>query len=183
MVFFLHQVRMLKWHLENILFKNMLIIMVHLVIWKNCASKEHLVEKNICVLILRKIIAQIRASLLLIWTIIPLVVIKIFALFAKIQQEWHHFKSVHKWKRKINFAGKDTSTCECIPMNPSWGHLWPPFLKIWSFSTFSQGRKPTKSFIKDALVKPSRATSFGIEQTTVMFSNTKPRSFHSQFLH
>ena len=157
--------------------------MVHLVISEKLCFKRAHCRKNICVLILRKIIAQIRASLLLIWTIILLVVIKIFALFAKIQQEWHHFKSVHKWKRKINFAGKDTSTCECIPMNPSWGHLWPPFLKIWSFSTFSQGRKPTKSFIKDALVKPSRATSFGIEQTTVMFSNTKPRSFHSQFLH
>ena len=159
--------------------------MVHLVIWKNCAKNEHSIEKIFVCAHFEEDYCQIRASLPLIWAIIPLVVvIKIFALFAKIQQEeWHHFKSVHKWKRKINFAGKDTSTCECIPMNPSWGHLWPPFLKIWSFSTFSQGRKPTKSFIKDALVKPSRATSFGIEQTTVMFSNTKPRSFHSQFLH
>ena len=86
----------------------------------------------------------------------------------------------------------DTSTCKCVPMNPSWGHLWPPFVKgsqelrIWddlrAFSTFLQGGKSTKPLVKDPFVKPSGSGSFWIKQPSVVFSRTIPSTFYSRII-
>lgn len=78
----------------------------------------------------------------------------------------------------------DDLTCKSVPMNASGGHFWSPFGQLvfplfWPLSTFLEGGEPTKPLIKDPLVKPIFATSFGVKEARLAVTSKPKTTFHS----
>ena len=78
-------------------------------------------------------------------------------------------------------------TCKSVPMNASGGHFGSPFhgrspgIGLGPLAAFLEGGEPTKALIKDPLVKPIFATSFGVKEASLAVTS-KPRTFQSSMI-
>ena len=72
-------------------------------------------------------------------------------------------------------------------MNASGGHFGSPFhgrspgIGLGPLAAFLEGGEPTKALIKDPLVKPIFATSFGVKEASLAVTS-KPRTFQSSMI-